>query len=396
VLYLSSPIGLGHSRRDLAIAQELRALHPELQIDWLAQDPVTRVLAAAGETLHPASAALAGESAHIEDEAGEHNLAVFQAIRTMDEILVHNFMVFDEVASAGNYDLVIADESWEVDHYLFENPRLKRKAFAWMTDFVGYLPMPSRGAREAEVAADYNLEMINHVARHQHIRDAAVFVGEPDDIVDATFGPGLPDIREWTEANFDFSGFITGFDPAALGERDALRAEFGYRDDEKVCIVAVGGSGVGVDLVRRVVAGAQAARRAVPELRMIVVTGPRLDPAAMPHAPGVEYRAYVPDLHRHLAACDLAIVQGGLSTTMELTAAKVPFIYVPLREHFEQNFHVRARLDRYRAGRYMDYDDLTPDALAQAVVEELGRTVDYLDVEGGGAARAASMLAKLL
>ncbi len=396
VLYLSSPIGLGHSRRDLAIAQELRALHPDVQIDWLAQDPVTRVLAAAGETLHPASAVLAGESEHIEHESGEHNLAVFQAIRTMDEILVHNFMVFDEVASAGNYDLVIADESWEVDHFLFENPRLKRGAFAWMTDFVGYLPMPSRGAREAEVAADYNLEMINHVARQQQIRDAAVFVGEPDDIVDATFGPGLPDIREWTEANFDFSGFVTGFDPAALGDRDALRAEFGYREDQKVCIVAVGGSGVGVDLVRRVVAGAQAARRAVPALRMIVVTGPRLDPAVMPQAPGVEYRAYVPDLHRHLAACDLAIVQGGLSTTMELTAAKVPFIYVPLREHFEQNFHVRARLDRYRAGRCMDYDDLTPDALAQAVVEELGRTVDYLDVEGGGAARAASMLARLL
>ena len=81
---------------------------------------------------------------------------------------------------------------------------------------------------------------------------------------------------------------------------------------------------------------------------------------------------------------------------MELTAAKVPFMYVPLREHFEQNFHVRARLDRYRAGRCMDYDDLTPDALAQAVAEELGRTVDYRDVEGGGAARAASMLARLL
>ena len=41
-LYLSSPIGLGHARRDVAIAQELRRLHPDLQIDWLAQHPVTR------------------------------------------------------------------------------------------------------------------------------------------------------------------------------------------------------------------------------------------------------------------------------------------------------------------------------------------------------------------
>jgi hypothetical protein len=367
-----------------------------VQIDWLAQDPVTRVLAAAGETLHPASAALAGESEHIEHESGEHHLAVFQAVRTMDEILLHNFMVFDEVTRADTYDLVIADEAWDVDHFLFENPRLKKWEFAWMTDFVGYLPMPSRGEREAYVTADYNLEMIAHVARHGHIRDSAIFVGDPDDIVDATFGPGLPDIRDWTEDNFDFCGHITGFDPAETADREALRAEFGYRPDEKVCIVAVGGSGVGGDLLRRVVAGADAARRAVPGLRMIVVTGPRLDPASMPQVEGVEYRAYVPDLHRHLAACDLAIVQGGLTTTMELVAAKVPFIYVPLREHFEQNFHVRARLDRYRAGRCMEYDELTPDGIAAAVVAELARPVDFLDVATDGASRAATMISRLL
>ena len=396
VLYLSSPIGLGHARRDLAIASELRARHPGVRIDWLAQDPVTRVLDAAGEHLHPASAALASESSHIEHESGDHDLAVFQALRDMDEILVHNFMVFDEVAAAGEYDLIVADESWEVDHFLFENPHLKRGSLAWMTDFVGYLPMPSRGAREARLTADYNLEMIEHVDRYGRMRDAAVFVGSPDDIVPDTFGPGLPRIRDWTEEHFDFSGYITGFDPASLGDKAALRARLGYGEDERVCIAAVGGSGVGMALLRRIVAAAPTARRAVDGLRMIIVTGPRIDPARLPVVPGVEYQAYVPDLHHHLAACDLAIVQGGLTTTMELTAAKVPFIYVPLQQHFEQQFHVRARLDRYRAGRLMEYDDLTPEVLAAAMAEEIGRTVDFRDVETDGAARAATLLARLL
>ena len=36
-LYISSPIGLGHARRDVAIARELRRLHPDLGIDWLAR-----------------------------------------------------------------------------------------------------------------------------------------------------------------------------------------------------------------------------------------------------------------------------------------------------------------------------------------------------------------------
>ena len=63
--HISSPIGLGHAWRDVAIAEELRELRPDLEIDWLAQHPVTRVLEARGERIHPASARLASESAHI-------------------------------------------------------------------------------------------------------------------------------------------------------------------------------------------------------------------------------------------------------------------------------------------------------------------------------------------
>ncbi len=87
---------------------------------------------------------------------------------------------------------------------------------------------------------------------------------------------------------------------------------------------------------------------------------------------GLEVRGYVHDLYRHLAACDLAVVQGGLTTTMELTASQRPFIYVPLRHHFEQNFHVRHRLAQYGAGRCLDYDDTVPDVLAAAIAEEIG------------------------
>jgi pimeloyl-ACP methyl ester carboxylesterase len=396
VLYISSPIGLGHARRDLAIAEELRKIHPDVEIDWLAQDPVTRVLDAAGETVHPASRLMSNESAHIEDESGEHDLAVFQALREMDEILLSNFMLFDEVIEAGQYDLVIGDESWEVDYHLHENPNLKKTSYAWMTDFVGYVPMASRGEREAFVATDYNAEMISQIARYKRIRDKAIFVGSPDDIIDGTFGPDLPLIRDWTEDNYDFAGYVTGFDPAALGDRDELRAEFGYHPDERVCIVSVGGSGVGGHLIRRVVEAYPTAKDAVSDLRMIVVTGPRINPESLPQVEGVEYRAYVDRLYRHLAVADVAIVQGGLTTTMELTASKVPFIYVPLRNHFEQNFHVRARLDRYRAGRHMDYEDIQPDHLTAVISEEIGRKVDYLDVETDGAAKAATMIAELI
>ena len=171
---------LGHAQRDVAIARELRKLHPDLEIDWLAQDPVTRVLEAEGERIHPASAELASESGHIESESAEHDLHCFQAWRRMDEILVSNFMVFHDVVEAEPYDLWIGDEAWELDYFLHENPELKRAAYCWLTDFVGWLPMPDGGEREAFLTADYNAEMVEHIARFPRLRDRAIFVGNPE------------------------------------------------------------------------------------------------------------------------------------------------------------------------------------------------------------------------
>ena len=396
-LFLSSPIGLGHARRDVAIAQELRKLHPELQIEWLAQHPVTRVLADAGEPVHPASAWLANESAHIEDESADHDLHAFQAIRRMDEILVNNFMVFNDVVDETYYDLVIGDEAWDVDYFLHENPELKRFAFAWMTDFVGWLPMPSGGEAEAALAADYNAEMLEQRARYRRLRDRSIFVGNPDDIVDESFGPGLPGIRGWTEANYDFAGYVTGFTPPSAADREAVRAQLDLGEDDLLCVVTVGGSGVGEALLHRVMDAVPPARRLEQRLRFLVVTGPRIDPDSLPPHEGAIVRGFVPDLYLTLAACDVAVVQGGLTTCMELTAAQRPFLYVPLENHFEQNFHVRRRLDRYSAGRCIRYAEASdPSALAGALVEELSRKVRYRPVETDGAARAAALLAELL
>ncbi len=395
-LYISSPIGLGHAQRDAAIADELRKLHPDLEIDWLAQHPVTAVLEARGERIHPASAHLASESRHIESESAEHDLHCFQAIRRMDEILLANFMVFHDLVGAEDYDLWIGDEAWELDYYLHENPEQKRTAYAWLTDFVGWLPMADAGEREAYLTADYNAEMIEHIARFPRLRDRAIFVGSPDDIVPDSFGPDLPLIRDWTQEHYDFSGYVTGFDPAQFVDRERLRAELGYRPDERVCIVTVGGSGVGGDLLRRVIAAFPEAKDRVPGLRMVVVAGPRIDPTSLPSHDGLEIRAYVHELYRHLAACDLAVVQGGLTTSMELTANQRPFLYFPLRHHFEQNFHVRHRLERYGAGRRMDFAVAEPGVIAAAIAEEIGREVAYRPVETDGATRAAALIAELL
>jgi pimeloyl-ACP methyl ester carboxylesterase/predicted glycosyltransferase len=393
LLMVSSPIGLGHARRDVAIVRALRGQRPDLEVDWLAQHPVIAVLGAGTGRVHPASALLAAEAAHIESEAGEHDLHAFQAIRRMDEILVANFHVFADLVEAEPYDLVVADEGWEVDHFLHENPELKRSPFAWLTDVVGWLPMPDGGREEAALTADYNAEMIDHIARYPRLRDRSVFVGDPDDLVTASLGPGLPTVRDWTRENFAFSGWVpTG--PAV--DREEGRAALGWRTGERVCVVSVGGSGVGRGLVELVAAAYPAVRAAEPAFRMVVVCGPRLDPRSVRVPAGVEVRGHVPDHERQLACCDIAVVQGGLTTTMELATAGTRFVYVPLDHHFEQQFHVPHRLRRLGAGVRMDYAGATPESVAALILDRLARPAPAPVGTGDGAERAAELLLELL
>jgi pimeloyl-ACP methyl ester carboxylesterase/predicted glycosyltransferase len=396
VLYVSSPIGLGHARRDLAIARELRRQRPGLRVEWLAQHPLTALLEAEGEFVHPASAQLASESAHIQSEHAGHELHCFHAIRRMDEILLSNFMVFHDLTREEHYDAWVGDEAWDVDYFLHENPELKTAAYAWLTDFVGWLPMPDGGEREAELTADLNAEMIGHIERFPWVRDRSIFIGEVADIVPGRFGPELPEIRDWTREHYRFSGYVSVLDPSVIQSREEIRAELGFAAGESVCVATVGGSGVGEPLLRRLMEAYAIARERIAGLRLVLVTGPRIDPADLPEQPGVTVLGQVNDLPRLLTACDLGLIQGGLSTGMELIAAGRPFIAFPLGHHFEQNFHVRHRLERYGARRFMDFGRAGAEDIAAAIVEELGVRPAYLPVEPGGAARAAGIIAELL
>ena len=395
-LLVSSPIGLGHAWRDVAIARELRRQVPGLEVEWLAQPPLTTLLAAAGEKVHPASAELASESAHVDLEAREHELHAFQMIRRMDEILCANFMVFHDVVSQERFDVWIADEGWEIDHFLHEEPDLKTSPYVWMADFCGFVPMPSGGEREQFLVSDYNAEMIEHVDGHPGLRDLSIFIGDPADVVARDFGPGLPSIPEWTQAHYKFSGYVLPFDPATLRDRMALRRELGYHPDAPLIVAGVGGSAVGVHLLRRIASAFAVLRSEMPDAELLMACGPRIDPSEFAGLPGVRAVGYVHHLSRTLACYDLPVVQGGLSTTMELVANRRPFIYVPLRNHFEQNFHVAHRLQRYGAPPPTDYDDATPERLARQMAERLRARVKYAPVEAGGAERAARLIVPLL
>jgi pimeloyl-ACP methyl ester carboxylesterase/predicted glycosyltransferase len=397
ILWLSSPIGLGHIQRDLAIARKLREVYPDATVDFLAANPADRVVEAWGERLHPATRLLHNETAHFEGWSGDHELHAFNAFWDMDEIMHANFMTFADVVEREAYDLWVGDEGWDLDYFLHENPELKRAPYVFMTDFIGMLPMrDEQSSVEFKRAWDKNAENIDHLRFHPDVRDLSIMVGDDEDVLDRDFGPDLPNMRQWARQHFAFPGYTYHFDPAKYRDKAALRRELGFRDDERVILVSVGGSRVGRSLLRKCAEAFSLVAPKVPDARMILVAGPRLAADELPRGPQIDVRAFVPELFRHHAAAHLAIVQGGLTTTMELAAFQTPFLYFPLRNHFEQTFHVARRLDRLGAGVRMDYDRVGVEELGMAILDHLAKPVQYRDAPSGGTERAARLIANLL
>ena len=201
-LFISSAIGLGHVQRDLAIAREMRALHPDLEIDWFTVHPASAYLEREGERAASDHRAPRQRKPALRGQAGEHDLHAFFALRTMDEVMARNFLVFAELLEQEHYDIVIGDEAWEVDYHYHENPELKRQPFVFLTDFVGCLPMEEGNAREAFLCADRNADEIEHVARYPWIRDRAIFVGNPGGRVGAAVRPGTAEDPRLDPAQF--------------------------------------------------------------------------------------------------------------------------------------------------------------------------------------------------
>jgi len=162
-----------------------------------------------------------------------------------------------------------------------------------------------------------------------------------------------------------------------------------------VILVSVGGTRVGRGLLEKCAQAFSQIAAQVPETRMVLVAGPRAELGPSPH-PRVEIRSFVPDLFEHHAAADLAIVQGGLTTTMELAAVRTPFLYFPLRQHFEQQLHVARRLDRLGAGVRLDYDRTDSEALGASILEHLGKPVHGAEIPHDGTDRAATLIEELL
>lgn len=181
-----------------------------------------------------------------------------------------------------------------------------------------------------------------------------------------------------------------------MADRAGLRSRLGYPPKGALVLASIGGTSIGRELLQRTADAYEALRVAEPDLHLVLVCGPRLDPSTLRVPDGVVARVVVPRLIEHFAAADLAIVQGGGTTTLELTALGRPFLSFPLEGHREQKGPVADRLRRQRAGIQMKLSVTTADELARVALAALRTPPNWPSISVDGATHAARSIQRLL
>ena len=393
ILFVSWQGGMGHITRDVAIVKELRRQNPQIDVSWIAHPLACKVLEHAGETILTESQLGADYNQVLERCLIGFRFNVMGFVGATAKAWAHNVNLFRQVITKYDFDLVIGDESYELTRAIAANGLDLKCPMIVIEDFIGVQAM-TRNLLEKLGVYVRNRRLAARPELLQS-RISNLFVGELEDVPDKRFGFGLPNRRDIAGKYYQFLGYVIRFDPAEYVDKAKIRAKLGY-GTEPLLICATGGTSAGKELLELCGKAYTILKEDIPDLHMVAVCGELFGkkPPELPH--GVELHNYIPDLYQHYAASDMAVVVGGGTTTVELTALRRPFIFFPLENQYDQQLYIADRLARQGAGIKMRYYETTPKSLADVIKNNIGKEVTWPLIRADGAEKAAKLINQIL
>ena len=395
ILYVSGSIGLGHVTRDLAIARQLRKQFHEVDLSWLACHPAALLLNEGGEKLLPEANIYTNANIHAENTSKGFEMSTLKYALHESKVLKNNIKIYKKIFNREKYDLVISDEAYDLITALamkfirFESP------FVMIYDFLGMDSVTNNPFEKLIVNTTNHIWTKWDRKLFSGEKNLALFAGEIEDIPDKRLGFFKSNRRDHAREFYKFTGYVLPFEPAEYTDKTKIRAKLGY-GPEPLIVCSIGGTSIGKDLLELCGQVYKIIKKTVTDLHMVLICGPRLATDELKVPEEIKVKGYVPALYEHFAASDLAIVQGGGTTTIELTALKKPFLYFPLAMHCEQQIQVAGRIARHQTGIKMIFSQTTAETLADMVIANLGKKVNYPQIPVNGAEKAAQFISELL
>lgn len=393
ILFVSWQGGMGHVTRDLAIVKELRKIAPEINVSWIAHPQAAKFLLDSGEKLIPET-----------KEVSDYNLVGAQILQNFRLDLVkyaklssnpkqNNAKLLEKVQNKYQFDLIVGDEIYGPLVALAKGNIKLNVPIIMIEDFIRYQSL-SKNPLMRIVAFSKNRLLSSSVEKTAS-QITHFFVGEWEDIPNKRFDIFLPHCRDFAKKHYEIIGYILRFDPKKYQNKKEIREKLGY-GSEQLVICATGGTAAGKELLELCGKAYTILKKEISDLRMIFVCGELYgkEPPKLP--PDVELHRFLHNIYEHYAACDLAVVVGGGTTTIELTALKVPFIFFPIDNQFDQQIYVSNRILRHKAGIRMEYRKTTPEKMAVVIKDNIGKKPDTPKIPFNGAQKAAEIIAKRL
>ena len=157
--------------------------------------------------------------------------------------------------------------------------------------------------------------------------------------------------------------------------REELRKKFSF--EKKTIVISIGGTDAGLFLIEKAL---ESISKINQDIEIVLVSGP----AISKEFENVRNLGFVDNLHELIFAADLLISLAGKSTIDEANAYGTPAIFIPIKGHFEQE-------DNAKAEGFV-FDDIK--RLDVLVLEKLEEERNQVNTDG--AKNASSIIRKLM
>jgi len=368
VLFFTSPIGLGHATRDIAIAEKLKHIVKD-EILFISGGAAYDLISKEGfQALN-----LYRPPPFTVDSGKLRNSFVW----LMKYIIYYkrSKKIAEEVMSKDvhKYPLIVSDEDF-ASIAVSQNTILSKSILIY--DMVE--PTASRHGIssnyynnnfENNVGETHFASGFLHIFEKKMNRSMRNLINKCDKVIIPDFGDN--------SANLVFVGPIVR---EVKSDRKSLRNNLGFT--RKTILVCAGGTDAGRHLIQKSLEAYGNLKKRL-DVDLILVPGPNLE---LNDSDDFYNLGFVDNLHEYIYASDLVISLAGRSTIDESTVYGTPGIFIPIKNHFEQEQNA------IRLG--YKYEDISK--LESLIEEKLGMNHQHPILDSRGAEVTAKIISELL
>jgi uncharacterized protein (TIGR00661 family) len=178
-----------------------------------------------------------------------------------------------------------------------------------------------------------------------------------------------------------FTGPFLKQNPAKMEDKKQIREKLGFKENERIVLVTVGGSEFGKRLLSIIyeISGKLNCDK------IIMITGPQIDSDFIPDTGKIIKKKFLGNIMEWMKLSDVIISLAGHTTTMEIASLGIPNILIPIENHSEQLKNALV-MENYGISLVKKINEIDPEDLAYDINnilndEDLIKKIDNIKKE---------------